>query len=717
MKRHLLLFLVVVLAACSGPKPTAQPTPPAVSPSLVPSIAPSPTSTLPASKPSPIPSAFAPTNEPTRVPARPVLDASLLPAVEQTLDLGQAMFANFDMPAPLALAAQADRLYVSLSPSRTVVLDANTLASVGEIPFGGALSVNSAADRLYIGVPGRFAYLADGTTVITPAELKLFNMPNLGLLRTLILSDTSTLPPFVAADPVLNKAYIVQNGITIAEATTLDVQGTLSGTFPILEAPMPNYAAVAAVVLPQQQRLFVSLNNGIPGSNNGNVVAVYDLTTNQVIRQDLERSASGFAVDETTGAVFSPRSHIATFAMVKYDAQGHPLKRLDGLSGLAQVDAVHDRVYLFERGEVGRIVIFDRDLNLLGVSTYPASGVGTQFAIVDPERDRLYVLQGDGKLIVLKGHAESIGLPPVPAPDRQAVLSIMPSPDDNQTLDALFAQDEFTLNNGSLFRTRDAGVTWQAVNSWPLYTAARVSDTLFAAIYQPGPAGLGVWRSSDGGQTWQPSSRGLTDLAITRFAVSPDFAHDGTLYALSPRGVFRSTDRGTTWTPLADHYAPLLKDLTVTFNAIALSPNFAQDNTLLIGHTSGLWRSTDRGETWTSVTGGPAANRLAYAPGGSIVFAINYNGVPRSTDGGLTWQLFNAGLDLTNGQVSEVQADDREAVILVTSFNQPGAVYRLPLNEATWQRMPIEADVSALALTADDRLFIGTKTGEVQRVR
>ena len=185
--------------------------------------------------------------------------------------------------------------------------------------------------------------------------------------------------------------------------------------------------------------------------------------------------------------------------------------------------------------------------------------------------------------------------------------------------------------------------------------------------------------------------------------------------ALSKRGVFRSTDRGATWTPLADHYAPLLKDLTVSFNALALSPNFARDNTLLVGHSGGLWQSTDRGETWAPIDGGPAATQFAFALDGSMVFAIDTYGVHRSTEGGMTWQTFNAGLDLSNSTAGDVQAGDREAVVLVTSFDRPGAVYRLPLNETTWQRLPIEADITALALTPAGDLFTGTRSGTLQR--
>ena len=709
MKRFWLLLVGVVLIACNAPTPSITPT---VTPSPIPGVPPSP---VPSSTPSATVAPITPTIEPTPAPAEVPAEA-LVPAWDQTIDLGPVGFENLGSSHLMALDNQADRLYVSLSPSRTVVLDANTLASLDEIPFGGALSVDPAAQRLYIGVPGGYAYHPDGTSVITPAELNLINTTDLTLLHSMVVSDESTVPPQVVVDPLNNKVYITQNGVTIAAATTLEVQGTLSGTVAIPEAPIPNYSAVEAAIDPQRQRLFVSLNNGIPGSNNGNVTSVYDLKSGQIIAQDGERSASGFAVDETTGTVFSPRSHIATLAVVKYDSQGNSLERLDGLSGLAQVDPLHDRVYVFAYGETGQIVTLDRELNLIGLSLYPSDGAGLQSAIIDPERDRLYVLQGDGKLIVLKGQTKPVGLPPLPTPDRKAALMIIPAMNDNQALYALFAPDDYTGNYGSLFYSTDDGATWSLANAWPVNAITRADGTLFAAIYQNGPAGLGIWRSADGGQTWQPASYGLTDLAITRLAVSPDFARDGTLFALSQRGVFRSTDRGESWTSLADRYAPLLQDLTVNFNALALSPDFAQDNTLLIGHSSGLWRSTDRGETWTNVAGGPAANRLTYAPDGLIVLALNYEGVHRSDDGGLTWRLLNDGLDPTNTTISEAQIADREAVVLVTRFDQPGALYRLPLNETTWQPIPIGADVSAFDLRSAGALFIGTSDGAVRRV-
>jgi len=43
--------------------------------------------------------------------------------------------------------------------------------------------------------------------------------------------------------------------------------------------------------------LYVSLNNGIPGSNNGSGLAIYDLVSGQSIAEDGERSVNSIAVD------------------------------------------------------------------------------------------------------------------------------------------------------------------------------------------------------------------------------------------------------------------------------------------------------------------------------------------------------------------------------------------------------------------------------------
>jgi photosystem II stability/assembly factor-like uncharacterized protein len=719
MKRLFPLLVVLVLAACNGPKPTVLITPPAVTPSLVPSIVPS---LVPSAIPSPASVANTPTSGPTRVPA-PFAPASiLLPGKETIVDLGSANSEGYYNPRSMALDTAADRLYVSMSPSRTVVLDANSLTLVDELPVGGALSVDAQLKQLYVGVPGLYLLNPDGTYTTIAADLQLFDAADLKFLRRLTLSDTSTLPPLVEIDPQNKKAYLVQDGITIADATTLETLGTLSGTFAVPGAPGPNYSAVDAAIDPQRQRLWVSLNNNIPGSNGGTVLSVYDLTTGQVINQDRERSVLMMAIDPQTGQAVIPHAHSATNATVKYDEQGNILTRLDGASGPTQIDLQYDRVYVLESGDPWRVTVLDRGLNFLGVIDLPDGAVPQDF-MLDVVRDRLLILQTDGRLLVLKGHGQPIAQPlSVTSVPQQTVQWIVPDLSDHtdQTLLTAFGLDEFNVGHGTLYRSSDTGATWGLVNGFPVDAVSDLKfagHEIFAAVGNTAsPNGYGIWRSDDGGQTWLPSSHGLTELGITRLTVSPDFARDGTLFALSKRGMFRSTDRGETWTSLADHYAPLLKDLTVSFNSLALSPNFAQDGTLLIGHTSGLWRSTDRGETWTTVSGGPATTRLAYAPNGSIVLAADYQGVHRSDDSGLTWQLFNTGLDLNNRSVTEVQSNDREAVVLLKGFGEPGMIYRRPLSETVWQHVPIDLDVTALTLLPDGGLLLGTADGRVQRL-
>jgi len=71
--------------------------------------------------------------------------------------------------------------------------------------------------------------------------------------------------------------------------------------------------------------------------------------------------------------------------------------------------------------------------------------------------------------------------------------------------------------------------------------------------------------------------------------ISPDFATDHTLFASGvKRGLFRSEDGGATWVPLANRYISATNAYdNPALYTLGVSPQFAQDHSLLIGRMTG----------------------------------------------------------------------------------------------------------------------------------
>src|SRR5262249_57666932 len=95
---------------------------------------------------------------------------------------------------------------------------------------------------------------------------------------------------------------------------------------------------------------------------------------------------------------------------------------------------------------------------------------------------------------------------------------------------------------------------------------------------------------------------------VTGFAVSPDYAHDGTLLATTyEKGAYMSTDGGATWrprdvglgSPSGSKFAPIFRMFDVAF-----SPNYSSDGTIFTANWWNVMKSTDRGASWTPSTVG-----------------------------------------------------------------------------------------------------------------
>jgi len=307
-----------------------------------------------------------------------------------------------------------------------------------------------------------------------------------------------------------------------------------------------------------------------------------------------------------------------------------------------------------------------------------------------------------------------------------------------------FVQDGicFAARRSGLYQSSDGGLTWrfayeslQPDPAAPLTTTAvaispdfETDSSVFAGV-----AG-GILRSVDGGKTWNAALLGSPPPLVSALAISPSFAHDGTLFAATMEdGVFRSADRGGRW--VAWNFG--LLDLNIL--CLAISPDFATDETLFVGTESGMFRSTNGGRAWREVdfptefapvlsialSPGHAFGRDSDDPEGNsaALFAGTENfGLFYSENAGCTWEHLD----------QDRAADTVNAIILSPEFPAKPDVLAM-LSDALivsrdggrswsdWQAdLPVERGLASVAapqgLDPGASLLVGLVDGKVLRI-
>ncbi|MCB0047676.1 MAG: glycosyl hydrolase [Caldilineaceae bacterium] len=237
---------------------------------------------------------------------------------------------------------------------------------------------------------------------------------------------------------------------------------------------------------------------------------------------------------------------------------------------------------------------------------------------------------------------------------------------------------------GGIWKSDDGGMYWKNLSDGQLQSSAvgalAVSEADPNVIYAGmGEAtirgdvswGDGVYKSTDGGETWRHC--GLSDTHhIAKIRIhprDPDVVYVAALgHAFGPnaeRGVFRSQDGGATWEKVlyvSDKAG--VADLTLDPNNprilyAAVYETYRNFWSLSSGGPeSGLWKSADGGDTWTDLSANPGLPTglkgkigVTAAPQAGRVWAIieaegDKSGVYRSDNDGATWQQVSANRDL-----------------------------------------------------------------------
>ncbi|ADD42336.1 WD40/YVTN/BNR-like repeat-containing protein [Stackebrandtia nassauensis] len=163
-----------------------------------------------------------------------------------------------------------------------------------------------------------------------------------------------------------------------------------------------------------------------------------------------------------------------------------------------------------------------------------------------------------------------------------------------------------------------------------------------------GAASGGVWRSTDGAQSWYPLWDQEDSLAIGGLAVSPvdpDVIYAGTGEGVRANsygsghnfpgaGMYVSNDGGNTWALQAG-----LVNRRVT--RVLASP--ANVDTVFVAGQDGFEYSTDGGATWTTLLSGQVSDACIDSSGDLLYACVHNDGIYRSEDAGASWSLLGAG--------------------------------------------------------------------------
>jgi photosystem II stability/assembly factor-like uncharacterized protein len=229
-----------------------------------------------------------------------------------------------------------------------------------------------------------------------------------------------------------------------------------------------------------------------------------------------------------------------------------------------------------------------------------------------------------------------------------------------------------------LFRSEDGGATWSHVEglrehpsqpTWQPGGGGLICHTIVAHPTDParmwvGISAVGTFATEDGGRTWEARNKGIradflpeplpeTGTCVHKLVMAA--GEPDTLYQQNHCGVYRSFDAGCTWGEItaglpSDFGFPMAAHPRDAATAWVIPLNGADRGRFVPDGSAAVWKTTDRGDTWTR-HGQGLPQRDAYLgilreamavdrgdPVG-VYFGTSTGQLYGSTDEGATWSL------------------------------------------------------------------------------
>ncbi len=348
----------------------------------------------------------------------------------------------------------------------------------------------------------------------------------------------------------------------------------------------------------------------------------------------------------------------------------------------------------------------------------PFGGTARSLAI-DPHKPEVVLAGGMNSLVFRSQDAgQNWKLLDFPKRNLSEVTSLLVDPADSDH----YLAGMISAEDGGLFESEDAGVTWKSVKSMTKFGVRAL--TVSASKPSEFVAGTlrGVWLSENSGKDWKRISdkdnlemQGITAVAVD--TKNPDLIYAGTTHL-----PWKTTDRGKTWQSIhtgmiddsdvfsifvdpvnpssvlasacsgiyssetsGDDWKKLMGIPNTSRRTHVIREDPATSGTIFAGTTTGLFKSLNRGASWKSMTDNQV-NALAFDPAhpGTMYLALEYDGIGKSQNGGDSIQLINHGF--VDRAISSYTRSGDKLFAIETQEGETSGLFSSTDHGETWSR-------------------------------
>ncbi len=325
---------------------------------------------------------------------------------------------------------------------------------------------------------------------------------------------------------------------------------------------------------------------------------------------------------------------------------------------------------------------------------------------------------------------------------------------DPQNTDIIFVGN----SSGGVFRTGDGGNQWEPVGDdfaslsvGSIAISSQNSQVIYVGTGDPNisatpQVGNGIYKSIDGGQTWQHKGLELPKI-VSRIVLDP--SNDDIVYAATmglpferndDRGLYKSSDGGDSWQQIlyvSDEAG--ISDVVINPNnpsiLFAASWTRIRNNTesVVYGEDAHVYRSLDGGDSWTTMTVGlptGSQGRIGLSLAASspdVVYSIwvgedsQIEGVYKTDDGGELWSAIDLPSEVSGalggfgwyfGQIRVNPLDENEITVLgVDMFSSFDGGESWEMTTPIWYTYDVHADKHDLVYVNENTMLLATDGG------